>query len=43
MLDNGQVDEYPNSDTIELRRALSVIRDIVMGSEATQATWQDDR
>jgi hypothetical protein len=37
------VDEYPNSDTIEVGQAMSVIRDLVTGSDATHVTWQDDR
>lgn len=38
-----QVDEYSDSDTIEIEQAMSVIRDLVTGSAGTSVTWRDDR
>jgi hypothetical protein len=43
LLDNGQVDEDADNDTIELELALTVVCDVVGGSGATHVSWHDDR
>lgn len=42
VLDNGQVDEYPDRDTVEFATALDVVRAVVSGSPAS-VTWVSDR
>lgn len=42
VLDNGQVDEYPDRDTVELAAALDAVRGIVGGSRAS-LMWVSDR
>ena len=42
LLDNGQVDEYPDTDTIELEQAFGVVRDVVSGARSTAVRWRAD-
>jgi hypothetical protein len=43
VLDNGQVDEYANADTVELEEALVAVRQLVAGLGATTVIWHNDR
>jgi hypothetical protein len=43
VLDNGQVDEYANADTVELGQALAIARQVVAGSGAATVVWRNDR
>lgn len=44
VLDNGQCDEYPDRDTVELGRALVIIEGIVAAGEPpADAAWSIDR
>lgn len=43
VLDNGQVDEYANADTVELGQALVIARQVVTGSGAATVVWRNDR
>ena len=42
VLDNGQVDEYPNRDTVPWARAKAVIRRIVATGDPPDSGWQVD-
>jgi hypothetical protein len=42
VLDNGQVDEYPNSDTVELRTGVKAVRALVEGFSPENVTWLSD-
>jgi hypothetical protein len=43
MLDNGQIDEYANADTVPLEQALVCIAALVAGASDTSTIWQSDR
>lgn len=43
VLDNGQVDEYPNSDTVDLGTGLEAVRALVEGLSPANVTWLSDR
>jgi len=43
-LENGQVDEYPNADTVPMEEALRIVAHLVgHGTPARDASWQVDR
>ena len=44
MLDNGQVDEYADSDTVALQEGLRILRHLIAeGEPPPDAHWQIDR
>jgi hypothetical protein len=43
VLSNGQVDTYPNRDTIPLAMALDVVRAVIQDRKHPDAEWQVDR
>ena len=42
VLDNGQIDEYPNRDTVPWAHAKAVVRRIVATGERPDSGWQVD-
>lgn len=44
ILDNGQNDEYADSDTVELQEGLRILRHLIAeGTPPPDAAWQVDR
>jgi hypothetical protein len=43
VLANGQVDTYPDRDTVPLRTAMALVVAVIDGHERSLAAWQIDR